>query len=65
MLILQKAEINDANNIAQLINSAYRGEASRKGWTTEADLLEGLRTSTKEVAQIIKRTDTFMLIGKK
>ena len=63
MLLFQKAEISDASAIAQLINSAYRGETSRKGWTTEADLLEGLRTTTKEVAQIIKREDAFMLIG--
>ena len=63
MLIFQKAEINDASAIAQLINSAYRGEASRKGWTTEADLLEGLRTTTADVAKIIKREDAFMLIG--
>jgi len=63
MLLFQKAEISDANDIAQLVNSAYRGETSRKGWTTEADLLEGLRTTTPEVAQIIKREDAFMLIG--
>ncbi len=63
MLIFQKAEIADASAIAQLVNSAYRGETSRKGWTTEADLLEGLRTTTQEVAQIIKREDAFILIG--
>ena len=63
MLILQKAEISDASVIAQLVNSAYRGEASRKGWTTEADILDGLRTSTQDVAKIIKREDAFMLIG--
>jgi len=63
MLLFQKAELSDASNIAQLVNSAYRGEPSRKGWTTEADLLEGLRTTTADVAQIIKREDAFMLIG--
>ncbi len=63
MLLFQKAEIADASTIAQLVNSAYRGETSRKGWTTEADLLEGLRTTTQEVAQFIKREDAFMLIG--
>ncbi len=63
MLIFQKAELGDASAIAQLVNSAYRGEASRKGWTTEADLLDGLRTTTADVAQIIKREDAFMLLG--
>jgi GNAT superfamily N-acetyltransferase len=30
--------------IAALVNSAYRGDSSRVGWTTEADLLGGQRT---------------------
>ena len=63
MLLFQKAEISDASAVAQLVNSAYRGEISRKGWTTEADLLEGLRTTRQELAEIIKREDAFMLIG--
>jgi len=63
MLLFQKAEISDTSAIAQLINSAYRGETSRKGWTTEADLLDGLRTTTTDVAQIIKREDAFVLLG--
>ena len=63
MLHFHKAEISDAQDIAALINSAYRGESSRKGWTTEADILDGARTTTKEVASIIKRGDAFILIG--
>ncbi len=31
----------DISYLVQLINSAYRGEVSTKGWTTEAHLLEG------------------------
>lgn len=48
--------------IAALINSAYRGDASRAGWTTEADLLEGLRTDTAEVRDLIRRDDSVMLL---
>ena len=33
----------DVDAIVVLVTSAYRGEASRAGWTTEADLLEGNR----------------------
>jgi ribosomal protein S18 acetylase RimI-like enzyme len=58
-----KAELSDVVGIVQLINSAYRGEASRKGWTTEADILEGLRTTTAEVAKMIQSEQSFMLIG--
>ncbi len=63
MLNFHKAELIDASAISELINSAYRGESSRAGWTTEADLLEGLRTNTQEIASIIKRDDAFILIG--
>jgi ribosomal protein S18 acetylase RimI-like enzyme len=63
MLHFHKAELVDAQEIAALINSAYRGESSRAGWTTEADLLDGLRTTTPEIASIIKREDGFILIG--
>ncbi len=49
----------------KLVNSAYRGESSKKGWTTEADLLGGLRTNpallkkqiTEPGAVILKYTD--------
>lgn len=63
MLHFHKAELSDAQDVAALINSAYRGESSRVGWTTEADLLDGLRTTTQEVAAIIQREDAFMLVG--
>lgn len=63
MLHFHKAELVDAQDIAELINSSYRGESSRAGWTTEADILDGLRTTTQEVASIIKRDDAFVLVG--
>lgn len=63
MLHFYKAELIDAEVIAKLINSAYRGDTSRKGWTTEADILDGLRTSTADITSLIKRDDAFILIG--
>jgi ribosomal protein S18 acetylase RimI-like enzyme len=36
-----KASLQDVPVLVSLVNSAYRGESSKKGWTTEADLLEG------------------------
>ena len=35
------------------MQSAYRGDASRSGWTTEADLLDGQRTDAAALADII------------
>ena len=63
MLHFHKAELVDAQDIATLINSAYRGETSRAGWTTEADILDGLRTTTQEIASIVKRDDAFIFVG--
>ncbi len=63
MLNFYKAELIDAEAIAQLVNSSYRGETSRRGWTTEADILDGLRTTTTEVGKIIKSENAFILIG--
>ncbi len=63
MLHFYKAELTDAAAVAALINHCFRGEASRKGWTTEADILDGKRTTTSEVASIIRRGDAFVLMG--
>lgn len=46
-----------------LIESAYRGEASRAGWTTEADLLDGQRTDPDELADIIAAEDQGLLVA--
>ena len=35
------ASIQDIPSLLPLINSAYRGEVSRGGWTTEADIIDG------------------------
>jgi GNAT superfamily N-acetyltransferase len=43
----------DAALIASLVESAYRGDASRAGWTTEADFLHGRRTDVTEIEQLL------------
>lgn len=37
------ATITDTNDLTSLVNSAYRGESSKQGWTTESNLLDGQR----------------------
>ena len=37
----------DLDAIAALVNSAYRGDSSRAGWTTEADFIGGQRTDAE------------------
>lgn len=50
---LRDATPEDAKAIAQRVNSAYRGDASRKGWTTEADLLGGQRTDAAMIRELL------------
>lgn len=45
----------DAPAIQRLVQSAYRGDESRAGWTTEADLLSGPRID--EAGILAKMTD--------
>ncbi|KAM0521281.1 hypothetical protein ACHAPE_002758 [Trichoderma viride] len=42
-LTVRKAEPEDAPAVLALVRSAYRGESSRAGWTTEADLVDDQR----------------------
>jgi ribosomal protein S18 acetylase RimI-like enzyme len=47
------ARWGDRDEILRLVESAYRGEASRAGWTTEADLLDGQRTDRQELEELL------------
>ncbi|MDR7211991.1 GNAT family N-acetyltransferase [Flavobacterium piscis] len=69
--MITKATIQDIPALTVLINSAYRGESSKKGWTTEAHLLEGKRTDEQEMTKtildpkntILKFTENDTIIG--
>ena len=50
---LRAAAAADVEAVAALVQSAYRGESSRAGWTTEADLLDGQRTDVDEVRALL------------
>lgn len=59
---IRKATFDDIPRLEVLINSAYRGESSKKGWTTEADLLGGIRTDAESLHQLISRQNAVILI---
>ena len=40
------------------VNAGYRGESSRAGWTTEADLLDGTRTDPERLREEISKPNT-------
>lgn len=60
-LTFRDATEADADALVALIESAYRGDASRAGWTTEADILEGQRTDPEGVLDVIKSPDSRLL----
>jgi GNAT superfamily N-acetyltransferase len=62
-LAFRPALASDVGAIVALVQSAYRGESSRRGWTTEADLLDGTRTDADEVGALIAGPDSMILLG--
>ena len=60
-LTITIAANEDIAQIEKLVNSAYRGDSSRKGWTTEADLLDGIRTNKDVLSGMINRGDSIVL----
>ena len=53
----------DADAVVALVESAYRGDASRAGWTTEADFLDGRRTGADDVLAQIERPHSRILLA--
>ncbi len=61
-LAFRFATAADIDAIVALVNSAYRGDSSRAGWTTEADILGGQRTDAAEISQLVAKHDSSMLL---
>ena len=51
---ISTATQDDIEIMVKLVNSAYRGDFSRKGWTTEADLLAGTRVDEETLAEMMR-----------
>lgn len=61
-LTFRMAGEGDVPALTALVESAYRGDASRAGWTTEADLLDGQRTDPDGVAAVVADPHGLMLV---
>lgn len=59
--VFRTATEADVPALVALVESAYRGEASRGGWTTEADLLDGQRTDPEGVTEVIRGGNSRMV----
>ncbi|MGW2344304.1 GNAT family N-acetyltransferase [Streptomyces sp. NPDC001661] len=60
-LAFRDAEPEDVDVLVALVESAYRGDSSRAGWTTEADILQGQRTDPQGVLEVIEAPDSRLL----
>jgi ribosomal protein S18 acetylase RimI-like enzyme len=63
MTIVTIATDAEIDAIVALVNSGYRGESSRAGWTTEADFLGGQRTDADTLrAELAERPGALLLV---
>jgi ribosomal protein S18 acetylase RimI-like enzyme len=67
MFVFSEEKIHCANateldSILKLVNSAYRGESSRAGWTTEADLIAGeVRIDMPSLQEVFAMEGSYVL----
>ncbi|HET8552162.1 MAG TPA: GNAT family N-acetyltransferase [Gammaproteobacteria bacterium] len=61
--LFRQAKLADVAAIHRLVESAYRGEASRVGWTTEADFLDGQRIDCEGILDAIDKPESYVLLA--
>jgi ribosomal protein S18 acetylase RimI-like enzyme len=64
-LTIRRAVAADVPAIVALVESAYRGDVSRKGWTTEADFLDGQRVDVAGVTGIVVKADSVVMLAER
>jgi GNAT superfamily N-acetyltransferase len=62
-LRFREATLTDAERLNELVNSAYRGESSQKGWTTEDHLLGGQRSDPAMLRETMTKPDSVILLA--
>ncbi len=63
MAEIRCATAADLPAVHALVESAYRGESARRGWTHEADLLHGQRTDRETLGAIIVDPQQHILLA--
>ena len=59
---MRHATLDDIPALIALVTSAYRGDASRAGWTTEADLLDGARIDPEVLRADLERPQSKIVL---
>ncbi len=62
-LTFRAATADDIPALIELVTSAYRGDASRVGWTTEADILDGERIDAESILVQLQRPRSVILVA--
>lgn len=64
-LTFRPATLADIDALVVLVTSAYRGDASKQGWTTEADMLDGQRIDPAVLRKDIERERSLIIIAER
>lgn len=59
---VRAARADDVEAVVALVQAAYRGDESRQGWTTEADLLGGQRVDVAMLHDLVVADDGVVLL---
>lgn len=63
--VFRLAEACDVEAIVALVQSAYRGDSGRRGWTTESDLLDGQRTDASAVLDVLEHPHSKIMLAER
>jgi ribosomal protein S18 acetylase RimI-like enzyme len=64
-LHFRAAKVADVPALVPLVTSAYRGDVSRQGWTTEADILDGNRIDPEVLRADIERPRSQVIVAER
>ncbi|HEY5970469.1 MAG TPA: GNAT family N-acetyltransferase [Pseudoxanthomonas sp.] len=64
-LTFRPATFADIPALVELVTSAYRGDLSRQGWTTEADILDGQRIDAEVLRGDIERPRSRVILAER
>src|SRR5699024_6690437 len=59
---VERLVASDIADYVALVDSAYRGESAKQGWTSEADILGGQRLDAKMARDMLAEEDSVILI---
>jgi ribosomal protein S18 acetylase RimI-like enzyme len=64
-VLFRPATNADVDAVVVLVQSAYRGDSGRQGWTTESDLLDGQRVDPAGVTDVIAKPCSRVLLAER